>query len=178
MSRHCALIYPCLGLAWIKARPGVQGEYVSYKQVTSLVKFTDAESALRILTDASLRWSAPSLFNDPFELDHHSKLNFDSRTLLIACVKSTLGMIFSRDDPKGSSPLLKAVRRWRVEDRFDSEEEAQDVLSELLLSMVQQREPEMLSLMREWQQFSRSVRILCLTESHESRGVSMPCNPQ
>jgi len=141
--------------------------YVSNKQPTSLVKFASAETGIRILSQSSLRWSAPSIFKDPFELNHRSSLNFDSKGLLVACVKNTLGLIFSRDEPVGNSPLIKAIKRWRVEDRFDSEDEASDVLNELLRSMVQHREPEMLQIVRDWKQYSSQLRILCLTESHD-----------
>lgn len=141
---------------------------MSRRQPSSLVKFTDAAAALRILSESTLRWSAPCLFNDPFELNHNTSLSFDSRGLLAACVKYTLGLIFSRDDPKGGSPLVKAIRRWRMEDRFDSEDEAQEVLTELLNSMVLHREPEMIAIMQEWQQYSSQLRILCLAESHEN----------
>ena len=141
---------------------------MSHKQPTSLVKFTDAAAAISILSDSTLRWSAPCLFDDPFELNHQTTLNFDSRVLLTACVKSTLGLIFSRDDPKGNSPLIKAIRRWRTEDRFDSEEEAQDVLTELLTSMVQHREPEVLEIMRDWKNYARKLRILCLSDGHDN----------
>lgn len=140
---------------------------MSNKQPTSLVKFASAESAIRILSQSSLRWSAPSAFKDPFELDHKSSLHFDSKGLLVACVKKTLGLIFSRDEPVGNSPLIKAIKRWRAEDRFDSEDEATDVLSELLSSMVQHREPEMLQIMRDWKLYSSNLRILCLTETHD-----------
>lgn len=141
------------------------------QQPTSLVKFTGPEAGLRILSDSQLRWSAPVLFADPFELNHHSSLNFDSRKLLSSCVKSTMGLIFSRDDPMGSSPLIKAIRRWRSEDRFDNEEEAQEVLSELLTSMVQHREPEMLRLMKDWRDYTRRLRILCLSEKHDENSL-------
>ncbi len=141
---------------------------MSLKQPTSLVKFTDAEAALRILGEGAMRWSAPCRFSDPFELDHHSTLNFDTRSLLTSCVKSTLGLIFSRDDPKGNSPLIKAIRRWRTEDRFDSEEEAQEVLTELLTSMVQHQEPEILDVVRAWKDYSSRLRILCLSENHDN----------
>jgi hypothetical protein len=141
---------------------------VSTKQPTSLVKFTDGETAIRILSDAKLRWSAPCLLNDPFELSHHSILNFDSKGLLVACVKATLGLIFSRDEPLGNSPLIKAVRRWRAEERFDSEDEATEVLKELLASMVQHRDPDLLEIMRDWKSYSRGLRILSLSDCHEN----------
>lgn len=141
---------------------------MSTKQPTSLVKFNDADTAIQALTDAKLRWSAPYLLNDPFELSHRSRLNFGSKELLIACVKKTLGLIFSRDDPSGNSPLIKAVRRWRAEERFDTEEEASEVLTELLASMVRQRDPELAQIKRDWEDYSSRVRILCLNESHEN----------
>ncbi|MFK7864477.1 MAG: hypothetical protein AB8B95_09675 [Pseudohongiellaceae bacterium] len=141
---------------------------MSSKQPTSLVKYNDAETAIRTLTNASLRWSAPCLLQDPFELDHHSSLNFDSKALLIACVKKTLGLIFSRDDPSGNSPLIKAVRRWRAEERFDTEDEATEVLTELLASMVRQRDPELSQIRDDWNDFSSKLRILSLNESHEN----------
>lgn len=144
---------------------------MSIRQPSSLVKFCDANTANYVLAESTLRWSAPCLFDDPFELNHHSSLSFDSRKLLIACVKSTMGLIFSRDDPKGSSPLIKAIRRWRTEERFDSEDEAQEVLSELLTTMVQHREPEILQLMTDWRCYSRNLRILCMTEKHDQIGL-------
>ena len=140
---------------------------MSDKQPTSLVKFANAESALRILSESSLRWSAPSAFKDPFELNHKSSLSFDSKVLLLACVKSTLALIFSRDYPPGNSPLLKAVKRWRAEERFDSEDEATGVLSDLLSSMVKHREPEILQIMHDWKNYSSHLRILCLSETHD-----------
>lgn len=141
---------------------------MSTKQPTSLVKFADAETAIRILSDSKLRWSAPNLLKDPFELSHRSNLNFDSKGLLVACVKATLALIFSRDEPTGNSPLIKAVRRWRSEERFDSEDEATEVLNELLASMVQHRDPELIEIMRDWKRYTSSLRILSLSDCHEN----------
>lgn len=141
---------------------------MSNKQPTSLVKFADAEAAIQILSDAKLRWSAPSLLKDPFELSHRSNLNFDSKGLLVACVKATLALIFSRDEPTGNSPLIKAVRRWRSEERFDSEDEASIVLNELLASMVQHRDPELIELMLDWKRYASHLRILSLSDCHEN----------
>ncbi|PCH58638.1 MAG: hypothetical protein COC19_08335, partial [SAR86 cluster bacterium] len=141
---------------------------MNYKQPTSLVKFADAATAKKILTDSRLRWKSPILFDDPFELSHETELSFDSNTLLVSCVKATLGLIFSRDDPKGMSPLVKAVRRWRAEDRFDSEEEAQEILTELLNSMVTQRVPKILEVLQDWKVYASNLRILCLSSDHEN----------
>lgn len=141
---------------------------MNHKQPTSLVKFADADTGQKILAESKLRWSAPCLFDDPFELDHLSKLNYDAKTLLVASVKSTLSLLFSRDEPRGTSPIMKAVRRWRSENRFDSEEEAQEILNQLLKSMVAQREPEVEQMVKDWGDYARSLRILCLSDSHEA----------
>jgi len=132
------------------------------------VKFANVDTGENILAQAKLRWSAPCLFDDPFELDDRSTLNYDAKTLLVASVKSTLSLLFSRDEPRGASPIMKAVRRWRSENRFDSEEEAQEILNQLLKSMVAQREPEVEQMVKDWGDYARGLRILCLSDSHEA----------
>lgn len=124
-----------------------------------LVKYCTAKTGAAILNSHSLRWSAPNLYGDPFELNHTSELNFDPHSLLQAACQHAIGMVFSKDDPKGNSPLLNVIRRWRSEERFASPEEAEEVLKELLSRMVDARQAVIDKLMADWRQFSRSVRI-------------------
>lgn len=124
-----------------------------------LVKYCSASTGATILNTRTLRWSAPNLYGDPFELNHTSSLNFDPHILLQAACQTAIGMVFSKDSPKGSSPLLNVIRRWRTEERFASPEEAEEVLRDLLSRMVDSRQTVIDKLMADWRQFSRSVRI-------------------
>lgn len=125
----------------------------------SLVKFCSADSAKTILKSQSLRWSAPNLYTDPFELNHETGLNFDPHVLLQGAIQAATAMIFAKDKPVGNTPLVNAIRRWRDEERFDSPEEAEDVLRELLSQMVDQRQQAIDQMMADWRRFTRSVRI-------------------
>src|SRR5690625_4800693 len=100
----------------------------------TLAKYCTAEAAGKILSSRQLRWHGPHLLGDPFELTHQSPLGFDPATLLDAAIRTATAMIFARELPRSNSPLMAVVRRWREEERFDSQEEAEEVLTELLRS--------------------------------------------
>lgn len=125
----------------------------------TLVKYCSASTAKIVLASQSLRWSAPHLFSDPFELNYQSQLNFDPHILLQAAIKMTSAMIFGRDDPVGGTPLIAAIRRWRGEERFQSPEEAEVVLKELLAQVVDQRQLQLDKVMADWRKFTRNLRI-------------------
>lgn len=124
-------------------------------------KFCSAESAKRILTNKTLRWSTPALLHDPLELDHTTRLSFNQQDLIKGAIKTAISMIFAREAPKGNAPLLTAIRRWRDEERFNSPEEAEHVLQELLSQMVDQRQEAINKIMSDWQDFTKKLRICC-----------------
>ncbi|GLS27613.1 DUF2971 domain-containing protein [Marinibactrum halimedae] len=124
-----------------------------------LVKFCDAKTAEKILTEQTLRWSAPHLFSDPFELNHETQLTYGPSDLLSATIKSASAMLFSIEAPTGNTPLLQAIRRWREEERFESPEEAEVVLKDLLAKMVDARLKVIDQIMVDWRRFTRTLRI-------------------
>lgn len=125
----------------------------------TLSKYTDADTACQILQSQTLRWSAPTLYNDPFELNHKTPLSFDPQTLLQSVIRAACGMIFAREEPRGTAPLTTVIRRWRDEERFDSPEEAEEVLEELMARMVDQRQSDIDEMMSDWRRYTRSLRI-------------------
>lgn len=129
----------------------------------TLVKFGTADTALQILSQRHLRWSAPNIFSDPFEADHRTALNFDPLTLLDAALRAAVSMIFSADQPRGNSPLVTVIRRWRDEERFATTEEAEEVLRELMARIVDQRQQEIEELLTRWRHFTRHLRICCFS---------------
>ena len=134
----------------------------------TLVKYCTADTAKKILVDQTLRWSAPHLFSDPFELNHDTGLPFNPHDLLNAAIKTATALIFAKDAPRGNTPLVAAIRRWRDEERFDSPEEAEDVLKELLSQLVDQRQAAVDQLMMEWRKFTRRLRICCFSSKPDN----------
>lgn len=134
----------------------------------TLVKYCTVETALKILQSQSLRWSAPNLFNDPFELNHLTSLSFDPQVILNAAIQAATAMIFAKDEPRGSAPLTVVIRRWRDEERFQSPDEALDVLRELLSQMVDNRLQALDELMADWRKFCRTLRICCFADKPDN----------
>lgn len=125
----------------------------------TLVKYCSVETAMKILNSQTLRWSAPNLYPDPFELNHRTTLGFDPQAMLQAAIQAATAMIFAKDEPRGSNPLTVVIRRWRDEERFQSPEEAVDVLKELLSQMVDNRLQALDQLMADWRKFCRTLRV-------------------
>jgi hypothetical protein len=129
----------------------------------NLAKFCSADTAREILTRQCLRWSAPHQFNDPFEPDHRTVLAFDPHVILDSVLRSVTGMIFSPNEPRGNAPLMTVIRRWREEERFHTQEEAEEVLRELMSRMVDMRQKELEELMADWRRYTRQLRICCFS---------------
>lgn len=132
-------------------------------QPDTLAKYCTADTAIKVLKSQTLRWSAPHLFADPFELSHKTPLSFDPKLLLENVIRAACAIIFARDEPRGTSPLSAAIRRWRDEERFASPEEAEGVLGELMARMVDQKQASIDEMMCAWRLYTRHLRICCFS---------------
>ena len=134
---------------------------MSASKPENLIKFLTPSAALNVLSTGRLRWSSPDCLGDPFELTSTSELGFDAHSLLDSTIKLASSMIFAPETPNGDSPLINAINRWRDEERFDSAEEANGVLRELLSKMVDYRVSQLQASMNQWQSFVRNARYCC-----------------
>lgn len=142
---------------------------MSSDSVSSLVKYCTIESAIKILTSQSLRWSAPHLFGDPFELHYQTALDLSSESLLDVLLREALIMLFGPDVPTGRhNRLVNIMARWREQDRFCDEQEADTVLRELLGQIAEIQARQVDEYMAEWRTFARGVRIACFAEKPNS----------
>ncbi|HET8711435.1 MAG TPA: hypothetical protein VFM32_08670 [Spongiibacteraceae bacterium] len=133
--------------------------------VSSLVKFCPIETGVKILSSQTLRWSAPHLFSDPFELDYESRPDVTSEGLLDVLLREALIMLFGPDVPTGRhNRFVNIMARWREQERFCDEAEAQVVLHELLGQIAQIHARQVEEYMREWRRFAHSARIACFSE--------------
>ena len=134
----------------------------------SLYKYLDADAAVGVLESASLRWSAPSVFDDPFELDAGATLDFDRAALERTAGKAIANAVLSRQAPPGlpGHPMTNVIRRWRAQRRFTAEEEVLAALRTVLAGMVERRMEELVTVLEDWRAFATGIRILCLSERH------------
>ena len=107
----------------------------------SLFKFVPFQEAESILSDGHMEWIAPHLLHDPFENSLKTTLGFNRAQLEAEMIQRITTMIFAFDDPSGEgkgTPIQKAIRRWRNEDRFQTEEEVEAAMSEVVTGLVEQ----------------------------------------
>jgi len=134
------------------------------EKLTSLSKFCDMDTALKIINSQTLRWSAPHLFNDPFELSHKTLVELSKDALLKSLVMEALDRLFNPTPVKGrKNRLTETIDRWREEKRFSSEDEAESVLKVLLTKVISQQHID--QYIRAWKAFASAIRICCFTES-------------
>lgn len=132
--------------------------------LTSLVKYCSSATAIKILGDQSLRWSAPHLFGDPFELHHATQIDVSAARMLEILLREALIMLFGPDAPTGrSNKLVNVMARWREEHRFCDEEEASTVLRELLGQIADLQARQVDEYMANWRGYARTVRIACFS---------------
>lgn len=134
-------------------------------KIASLVKYSPVETGLKILNSQSLRWSAPHLANDPFEPDHLSKPDFTADILLEGMIKEAIMMLFGPSQPTGkNNKLIAAISRWRDEERFASQDEAEVVLRQLMTQIAQKQQKNINAYLSDWQQFASSKRICSFSD--------------
>lgn len=133
--------------------------------VSSLVKFCTIEAGVKILSSQTLRWSAPHLFSDPFELHYESRPDVSAEGLLDVLLREALIMLFGPDAPTGRhNRFVNIMARWREQERFCDEEEAQGVLRELLGQIAEIQTRQVDDYMQQWRRFARATRIACFSE--------------
>jgi hypothetical protein len=138
---------------------------VSPETVSSLVKFCTIDTGVKILSSQALRWSAPHLFSDPFELHYQTKLDLTSDSLLDVLLREALILLFGPEVPSGRhNRLVNIMARWRQQERFCDEQEADTVLRELLGQIAEIQARQVDEYMEEWRRFARNIRIACFVE--------------
>lgn len=134
--------------------------------VSSLYKFCSLETGLEILSNQTLRWSAPHLFQDPFELDHRSDPQITAKALLDVLLREALIMLFGPEAPTGRhNRLVNIMARWREQQKFIDEDEAQGVLRDLLGQIANIQVERIQEHLKEWRRWASLIRVACFSET-------------
>lgn len=134
--------------------------------VPSLYKFCSLDTGLKILSSQTLRWSAPHLFADPFELNHQSDPQITAQALLDVLLREALIMLFGPDAPTGRhNRLVNIMARWREQQKFIDEEQAQGVLRDLLGQIANIQVERVQEKLVEWRRWASLIRVASFSET-------------
>ncbi|MCR8923617.1 hypothetical protein NO559_12610 [Dasania sp. GY-MA-18] len=135
---------------------------------SALYKYCDIVTALKIINSQSLRWSAPHLYNNPYELNYLSDTDFTAQQLLQGLCQEALAVLFGEAEATGNNKLVSTITRWQHDSRFISEQEAEPVLKQLLLPMAQQHQATVNEYLQQWRAFAQNIRICCFASSPDN----------
>lgn len=130
-----------------------------------LYRFLPLDAALEALEHGTLAWYSPAVLSGPYRFSEHTPIGFDKPSFHKYLVKYLLQLLFAPDDPRGNpnNPILKAVKRWRSENRFTDEEEAVDALNEITRTMVDTHFEKINGFFERWRNTATRQRILPLS---------------
>jgi hypothetical protein len=129
--------------------------------ITTLSKYCDTDTALKILHSQSLRWSAPHLFNDPFEPDYTLAPELDFDTVHRSLVRQVVTNMFNDNHEAPKNQLMTTVQRWREREQFTDEEEAEPIMRNLLEPLVRNQWVKLSNYYQTWSDHAKKIRIAC-----------------
>lgn len=126
----------------------------------TLYMYCTCDAAERIFTHGKVTADSPVCMPDPLLPNQYSTVSFNRDELLQASISFAVSMIFSAESPRGESPIVNAVKRWREEQRFASADEAEHVLRELLNRMIDNRMQQVAKRVLSWRHFIQTARMI------------------
>jgi len=132
----------------------------------SLFKYVTADTALKILTNKTLKWSLPELFNDPFEFRSPFEFGFELEQLEEPFLQQASILITQRDDPNlfEGNPVADVIRKARAE-RVGAGDSAkiQELLRPAFPQYVDHLKQGLKSDRNTWLERKKTYRVLCFS---------------
>jgi hypothetical protein len=129
-------------------------------------KYCPIDIALKVLTTQSLRWSAPTRFNDPFDVPRRTQVNFTLQELRDACDREFLRLIETGDQ------TFHARLRFLQETLATHPTEVRRQIVQEYLAQQMIIDPprsDAFEMLEEvWRSQSAMLRILCLSDVCDS----------
>jgi hypothetical protein len=132
----------------------------------SLFKFVTADTAVKVLTNKTLRWSSPDSFNDPFEFRSPFEFGFELEQLKEPFLRRASTLITQKDDPDlfEDNPVTDVIRKARAH-RLGAGDPAnvQDLFRRGFPQYVDRLKQGFESDRNVWLEMKKTYRVLCLS---------------
>lgn len=136
----------------------------------NLIYFASLQGLSQILKKSALPLLEAHQLNDPFLPNRCTPIGFSVQQLFDTAVKHITHAILGKSPPRGqpNHPLIKAIMRWRMENRFNDESEVREALQGLLPAMVEQAFIDAEHNHQAWIDYVSSVRVIPFYETFQS----------
>jgi hypothetical protein len=134
----------------------------------SFFKYTTRNAALAILDSCALRWSSPSIFNDPFDMQFDLYVDIDQERVRRLTIDSLWNAFYSPEGMPAGNPLGQFIRKYRPMFPKLSREEFDREFGEQIREMCGRLPAHVAELNSQFQEALKASKVLCLSERHDS----------
>jgi hypothetical protein len=133
-----------------------------------------AETAFKILQNRTLKYSSPSIFNDPFDTQTRMDYGFDFSEFIEAFEEELYKMIYGSEEPDGdeSKELFRDIKRFWHDAKQSKRKMPKDILKQQTKSFnaetVRMLTERLAEINNWWYRSSKASRVLCLAEDQEN----------
>jgi len=133
-----------------------------------LFKYVNASTALTILENKTLQWSAPALFNDPFEFKSPFQYGFEWDELKEIVLQRWATILTQVEEPNlfPGNPVASVIPDRRLECKGRNPAEVSSLLRPRVESFVRTQREESVFYEDFWDDLKQTYRVLCLSGVH------------
>ena len=131
-------------------------------------KYVTADAALKILTNRTLKYSSPLLFNDPFDIQFDLHFGYD-RDAVISAARDRYWAIYTKQcsfEPKNDAGEAMGLLRDKLPGMTRAEFE--ENLSGLVDESLNAGEAHLPRFHAEFRDHMRDIKVLCLSEKSDN----------
>lgn len=132
-------------------------------------KYYSAEATKLVLSNLTVKWSSPILFNDPFDLQVNINFDFDLNDLREPFLNEIEELMYSDEEPVGhmDHPLFALIMHSRRNAHKLSREEFREYMRPASDEGFKNSKKLLEDLEVWWRDFSNDLRLFCISEVND-----------
>lgn len=136
---------------------------------TKFYKYLSPDAAFAVLTNKTLKWSNPRLFNDPFEFPAEMDFSFDGDELAEALMDETVKLAYGPEEPNGNieHPLFAISMITRRNQNKPEEDVFRRYMADSMKETAHRYNQDISGLRDFYRSFRDQFAVLCVSKIHD-----------
>jgi hypothetical protein len=134
----------------------------------SFFKYTTRSTAHAILDSGSLRWSSPSSFNDPFDMQFDLYVDLDQERVTRLTIDALWTAFYSAEGIEAGNPLGELIKKYKSIFPKMSREAFEAAFGKVIREMCRRVPAHVSELNLVFQTAMKDAKVLCLSERCDS----------
>ena len=135
-----------------------------------LYKYVTADTACKILTNFTVKWSSPLIFNDPFDMQTEIRFDFSEEEQLKHLIDEIIRLgCIDRDEVLRDSCIgIDVIKDMRTKHNTIDQGRLRDHFQEAFKLLIPRLEEQIELHNRWWRSSVKAVRVFCVVEEHDN----------